>query len=73
MAYYNIFRRSPSRFGSGRDLIFIKSVMAKDSVDALEKFCGQRSSQTFVAVKNGWNGNSSYRIKNLNDLNTAYA
>lgn len=73
MAYYNIFRRSRSCTGRGRDLVFIKSVMAKDSVDALERFCGEKSSQTFIAVRAGWNGNSSFKVKNVQELNNAYA
>ena len=50
MAEYNIFRRGVQTRQSQR-LTFVCSVMAKDAVDAMLKFCGQKSNCTFMY---GW-------------------
>lgn len=65
MAKYNIFRRGVQTRHSQR-LTFVTCVMAKDAVDAMVKFCGQKSNCTFVAMPATWKGNQSHVIANIN-------
>lgn len=65
MAEYNIFRRGVQTRHSQR-LTFVYSIMAKDAVDAMLKFCGQKSNCTFVAMPATWKGNQSHIIANMN-------
>lgn len=72
MSRYNIFRRNRLYFPE-TSLTFITSVVAKDSVAALEQFCGDKSSTTFVAMKEGWVGTKTYGIANKQALAQNYA
>ena len=60
MAKYNIYRRNRSR--DGKELTLVATVVAKDAVDAMERFYGEHSSSTFVAMRSDWSG-GTYHIR----------
>lgn len=63
---YNIFRRG-AKLRTGNRLIYVCTIYAKDSVDAMKQFCGQAQNCEFVAMAGSWQGNGRYKIAgNLN-------
>lgn len=60
MSTYNIFRRMNGYGGNARTLVFVESVVAKDSFDAMKRFCGEASNANFVAMHSNWNCKSYY-------------
>ena len=60
---YLILRRNHRRFTS---LSYVTSVSAKDSVCAMQHFCGSAYHPDFVAVSRDWAGISKYQIYGLN-------
>lgn len=61
---YLIFRRNLGR--NFKSLTYVASVSAKDSVCAMQQFCGNTYHPDFVAVSRNWAGLSSYQIYGLN-------
>lgn len=63
---YNIFKRGRN-LRTGKNLIYVCTVYAKDSVEAMRQYCGKNYDNNFVAMRGDWTGNASYKIAgNLN-------
>lgn len=61
MAQFHIFKRSVRSRHSQR-LVLVDTIMARDCVDAMQRFCGQAYDSEFIAMPYAWAGSASYVI-----------